>query len=60
MESGLGRLKAEHPTIGGIEIFGNTIWLDWLMIVVMVLTRRPLRSYPAPAGRGALRQRPGG
>lgn len=41
VESGLGLLKAEHPTIGGIEVFGNTIWLGWLMMGVMVLTAAP-------------------
>jgi cation diffusion facilitator family transporter len=41
VESGLGLLKAEHPTIGGIELFGNTIWLGWLMMGVMVLTAAP-------------------
>ena len=41
VESGLGLLKAEHPTIGGIELFGNTIWLGWLMMAVMLLTAAP-------------------
>jgi cation diffusion facilitator family transporter len=41
VESGLGLLKAEHPTIGGIELFGNTIWLGWLMMGVMILTAAP-------------------
>jgi cation diffusion facilitator family transporter len=41
VESGLGLLKAEHPTIGGIEIFGNTTWLGWLMMAVMVITSAP-------------------
>ncbi|TLM75118.1 cation transporter [Pseudarthrobacter sp. NamB4] len=41
VESVLGLLKAEHPTIGGIEIFGNTIWLGWLMMAVMIITSAP-------------------
>jgi len=41
VESGLGLLKAEHPTIGGIELFGNTIWLGWLMMAVMIVTAAP-------------------
>jgi cation diffusion facilitator family transporter len=41
VESGLGLLKTEHPTIGGIELFGNTIWLGWLMMGVMILTAAP-------------------
>ena len=31
-------LTGEHPTIGGIELFGRTIWLGWLMIVTLALT----------------------
>jgi cation diffusion facilitator family transporter len=41
VESGLGLLKTEHPTIGGIELFGNTVWLGWLMMGVMILTAAP-------------------
>ena len=38
VDSGAGLLSAEHPTIGGIELFGQTVWLGWLMITAMVLT----------------------
>ncbi|TLM87017.1 cation diffusion facilitator family transporter [Pseudarthrobacter sp. NamE5] len=41
VESALGLLKAEHPTIGGISLFGTTIWLGWLMMGVMILTAAP-------------------
>ncbi|WP_411375381.1 cation diffusion facilitator family transporter [Arthrobacter sp. MPF02] len=41
VESALGLIRAEHPTIGGIELFGVTIWLGWLMMGVMVLTAAP-------------------
>jgi cation diffusion facilitator family transporter len=41
VESALGLLTAEHPTIGGIELFGTTMWLGWLMMAVMVLTAAP-------------------
>lgn len=27
---------AEHPTIGGIQVFGETIWLGWLMIPALL------------------------
>src|SRR5215218_2723729 len=27
VDSGAGLFSAEHPTIGGIELFGQTIWL---------------------------------
>ena len=30
-----GLFAADHPTIGAVNLFGHTIWLGWLMIVVM-------------------------
>lgn len=41
VDSGAGLLSAEHPTIGGIELFGHTIWLGWLMVGAMLLTAGP-------------------
>jgi divalent metal cation (Fe/Co/Zn/Cd) transporter len=41
VDSALGLLGNEHPTIGGIHLFGQTIWLGWLMIAAMVLTAGP-------------------
>jgi cation diffusion facilitator family transporter len=41
VESALGLLTAEHPSIGGINLFGTTIWLGWLMMGVMILTAAP-------------------
>lgn len=35
-ESIMALLKAEHPTIGSVRFFGETIWLGWLMIGVLV------------------------
>ena len=32
-----GLFAAEHPTIGTVNLFGQTIWLGWLMIAVMCL-----------------------
>lgn len=32
IDSTIKLLKAEHTTIGAIELFGNTIWLGWLMV----------------------------
>lgn len=32
VDSTIKLLKAEHTTIGGIELFGETIWLGWLMV----------------------------
>ncbi|EMY32587.1 cobalt-zinc-cadmium efflux permease [Arthrobacter crystallopoietes BAB-32] len=41
VDSGLGLVLAEHPTIGGIELFGRTFWLGHLMIAVMLLIALP-------------------
>lgn len=35
VESILKLIKAEHPTIGAIEIFGRDIWLGWAMLAVL-------------------------
>jgi cation diffusion facilitator family transporter len=32
-----GLFAAEHPTIGTVQLFGQTIWLGWLMVGVMLL-----------------------
>lgn len=34
-ESAAGLIRAEHPAIGTVRLFGQTIWLGWLMIAVM-------------------------
>ncbi|MGO1538133.1 MAG: cation diffusion facilitator family transporter [Leucobacter sp.] len=36
-ESASGLIRGEHPTIGTINLFGNTLWLGWLMIAVMAV-----------------------
>lgn len=41
VDSALALITAEHPTIGGIELFGQTVWLGWLMIGVMLLIALP-------------------
>ncbi len=33
--------KAEHPTIGGIYLFGYTFWLGWLMIPALIYSAVP-------------------
>ena len=33
-----GLITAEHPPIGTIVLFGEPIWLGWLMMLVMALT----------------------
>lgn len=54
VDSALKLVLAEHPTIGGISLFGTTIWLGWLMIAVMVLTAIP----PVILGRMKLKLAP--
>ena len=41
VDSGIGLLTAEHPTIGTVNLFGASIWLGWLMIAVMAVTAVP-------------------
>ncbi|WP_026532455.1 cation transporter [Arthrobacter sp. H41] len=41
IDSGVGLLSAEHPTIGSVELFERTFWLGWLMIAAMILTAAP-------------------
>jgi divalent metal cation (Fe/Co/Zn/Cd) transporter len=37
VESALGLIRLEHPSIGTVNLFGHTIWLGWLMIAVMAI-----------------------
>jgi len=37
IESIGGLIAQEHPAIGTVQIFGQTIWLGWLMVAVMLL-----------------------
>ncbi|SFS08530.1 cation diffusion facilitator family transporter [Agrococcus baldri] len=37
-DSASGLISAEHPPIGGVVLFGQTIWLGWLMMAAMALT----------------------
>jgi divalent metal cation (Fe/Co/Zn/Cd) transporter len=41
VDSAIGLSSGEHPTIGTVDLFGNVIWLGWLMIGVMALTALP-------------------
>jgi cation diffusion facilitator family transporter len=38
LDSALGLLTAEHPPIGSVVVFGQTVWLGWLMMAVMAAT----------------------
>ena len=51
VESAIGLLSGEHPTIGTVELFGASIWLGWLMIGVMAMTAVP----PVLLGRAKLK-----
>ena len=37
IEAVTGLLAGEHPTIGTVQLFGQTIWLGWLMVAVMAV-----------------------
>jgi divalent metal cation (Fe/Co/Zn/Cd) transporter len=37
IESASGLIAGEHPTIGTVQILGQTIWLGWLMVAVMAV-----------------------
>ncbi len=41
-DSGLRLVKAEHPSIGIIELFGHQIWLGWLMIAALLYSGVPV------------------
>ena len=41
IDSSSGLLRAEHPPIGSVQLFGQVFWLGWLMIAAMVLTGVP-------------------
>ncbi len=34
-------VRQEHPTVGGITLFGHTIWLGWLMIAALAYSIVP-------------------
>ncbi len=40
-DSAMSLLRAEHPPIGTVQLFGQTFWAGWLMIAVMVYTGVP-------------------
>lgn len=41
VDSAIKLVVAEHPTIGGVQLFGVTFWLGWLMIGALSLTIVP-------------------
>lgn len=51
-EAAKGLVTADHPTIGTVQLFGNTVWLGWLMVIVMALiVVGPLWIYGPPKKR---------
>lgn len=34
-------IRREHPTVGGVTLFGHTVWLGWLMIAALVYSIVP-------------------
>lgn len=43
-----GLVQAEHATIGTVQLFGQTIWLGWIMVAVMaIIVIGPLFYGPA-------------
>ncbi|WP_214465636.1 cation diffusion facilitator family transporter [Microbacterium flavescens] len=50
VEAVMGLLRQEHPAIGTIQVFGQTVWLGWFMVAVMSLvTIGPFIYGPAKA-----------
>jgi divalent metal cation (Fe/Co/Zn/Cd) transporter len=41
VDATLKLITAEHPTIGGVNVFGHTIWLGWLMLPALVWSGVP-------------------
>jgi divalent metal cation (Fe/Co/Zn/Cd) transporter len=38
VESAMGLVRAEHPPIGTVQLFGQTFWAGWLMVAAMTYT----------------------
>lgn len=41
IDSALKLLRAEHPTIGTVELFGRDVWLGWVMMAALVYSAIP-------------------
>ena len=41
LDSALKLIRAEHPPIGVIQLFGQEVWLGWLMIAALVYSGLP-------------------
>ncbi|WP_374315410.1 cation diffusion facilitator family transporter [Microbacterium sp.] len=50
VEAVLGLVRQEHPAIGTVQVFGQTVWMGWFMVGVMALvTIGPFIYGPAKA-----------
>lgn len=38
LDSAMGLIKAEHPPVATVELFGHAVWAGWVMIAAMVYT----------------------
>lgn len=41
VDSAITLIKAEHPTIGTVVLFGKQIWMGWIMIAALVYSSLP-------------------
>ncbi len=41
VDSAITLIKAEHPTIGSIVLFGHQIWMGWIMMAVLLYSSLP-------------------
>ena len=51
-DSSMALVRAEHPTIGSVELFGVTFWFGWVMIAALIY------SVVLPVIFGRLKARP--
>ena len=50
IDNSIKLVRAEHPTIGSVELFGRPIWLGWVMLAALAYTGIP----PVFLGRAKL------
>jgi cation diffusion facilitator family transporter len=40
-DGGMKLVRAEHPTLGGVTVFGHTVWLGWIGVGVLLWSSIP-------------------
>lgn len=40
-DSAISLIKADRPTIGSLFVFGNQVWMGWIMILVLIYSSVP-------------------